>query len=70
MGRINWKKRSAKIIASFITGYSGGLALIFPLGTASHVEITIVNFLIYPAISGFVVMLPQASKVLIEYANA
>ena len=66
---MNWKKRGAKLIGSWITGYSGGLGLIFPANTMQHWDLTIDLMLFYPAFAGMIVVLPQVAKVFFEYGN-
>lgn len=70
MAGIKWSKRGAKILATFVTGYSGGLGVVFPLEALNHWGITIEGLILYPTISGLIVALPQISKVLIEYGNS
>lgn len=67
---INWTKRGAKILASFVTGYSGGLGFGVSLEAMTHLGISIEGLIIYPTVSGLIVALPQVSKVLIEYGNS
>ena len=63
---MNWTKRGAKLLATYITGYSGGLGTLMTLGVMdSHVT---VHFLFtIPMITGLIVTLPQIGKVLNEY---
>ena len=68
--RINWSKRGAKILASWLMGYSGGLGVVFPMEAINHWGITVEGLLLYPAISGLIVAVPQIAKVLSEYANS
>jgi peptidoglycan biosynthesis protein MviN/MurJ (putative lipid II flippase) len=64
---MNWKKRGAKILGSYVTGYTGGLALIFPLTAINEWHLELLSFLAYPAIAGLLVAGPQLGKTLIEY---
>jgi len=64
---MNWKKRFAKIMGSYITGYSGGLALLFPLTALNDWRLDWLSFVTYPAIAGILVAGPQLGKTLIEY---
>jgi len=66
---MNWKKRGAKLLATWITGYSGGLGLIFPANTMEAWNLTIEMMLFYPAFAGFITVVPQIAKVFSEYAN-
>ena len=64
-----WKNRMAKVLASFITGYSGGIGLYFPISAINQLTIDLNTMLFYPSISGMIVALPQLAKVLNEYGN-
>ncbi len=66
---MNWTKRGAKILGSWITGYSGGLGLVFPMNSLESWGLTIESMIFYPAIAGFIVVLPQTAKVFFEYGN-
>jgi hypothetical protein len=69
---INWKKRGAKILASFILGYSSGMVVIIPVHVIST-EILIfglIEMFIWPILSGLVVAFPQMGKILNEYGNS
>lgn len=66
---MNWKKRGAKILGSWISGYSGGLGLIFPANTMEDWDLTMDMIFFYPMFAGFIVVLPQVAKVFFEYAN-
>jgi len=71
MGRINWWKRGAKLLASFITGYGAVLSAFFSLQALSETPpLSPESLFIYPLIGGVVVAMPQASKVLTEYGNS
>ncbi len=63
---MNWTKRSAKLLATYITGYSGGLGTLMTLGVMdSHVTFQVLFTI--PMITGLIVTLPQIGKVLNEY---
>jgi hypothetical protein len=51
-------------------GYSGGFSLMFPLSAQNSWTLDFTSFLIYPAISGMVVALPQLAKVFFEFADS
>jgi len=66
---VNWKKRLAKVLGSYIIGYSGGLGLAIPLiATLDPSRLTLETILIYPSIAGLIVALPQLGKVFNEYS--
>jgi hypothetical protein len=62
---MNWSKRGAKILGSFVTGYSGGLGTLLTLGVIDdHVTFTILFTI--PCVTGLVTALPQLGKILQE----
>jgi hypothetical protein len=62
---MNWKQRGAKITASFVTGYSGGLGTLMALGVVdAYVTFTILFTI--PCVTGLVTALPQLGKILQE----
>ena len=55
---------------SFVTGYSGGLAVTISLTTVPDLTVmTVGNLILYPTIAGLIVALPQLGKVLNEYGD-
>ena len=67
---MNWTKRGAKILATWITGYSGGLGTLFTINTIDSIgHVDFISVFSLPVISGLIVALPQLSKVVFEYAN-
>jgi len=67
---MNVAKRLAKVLGSFVTGYSGGLALTIPIFSdfqAGNFEWF--NIFVYPMMSGLIVSLPQLGKVLNEIGD-
>ena len=65
---MNWSKRGAKILATWITGYSGGLGTLMTLGTIDS-QVTFTILFTIPAITGLIVALPQLAKVVSEFGN-
>jgi hypothetical protein len=62
---MNWTKRGAKILGSYVTGYSGGLGTLMALGVMdSHVTIHLLFSI--PLITGLITALPQLGKILQE----
>ena len=66
---MNWKRRFSKVLGSWITGYSGGLASIFTISAYQSWEINFETLFLIPLISGLIVALPQLGKVFNEYGN-
>jgi len=66
---MNWKRRFAKVLGSWITGYSGGLASIFTLSSYKEWHLDFLTLFIIPAIAGLIVALPQLGKIFTEYGN-
>ena len=58
-----WKKRVAKIIGTWILGFSGGLVGL------SILQPEIVIFILDAMLIGLVITLPQLGKMLIEYGD-
>ena len=66
---MNWRYRLAKVLVSWLTGYSGGFSAIFTLSAYEKWEFDFTTLFLIPAISGLVVGLPQLAKVINEWAN-
>ena len=67
---MDWKKRGARIAASFVTGYSGGLSVTVPIYLSfEQLSGSLYGILAWPLMAGFVASLPQAGKILNEYAG-
>ena len=65
---MNWTKRGAKVLGSFITGYSGGISVTVPIcASMEGLAIGMTAMLSYPIISGVVASLPQLGKILNEF---
>jgi len=60
---VKWKKRGAKILGTWVLGFSGGLVGISIL----QPEFTLL--ILDAMLIGFVITLPQIGKMLIEYGN-
>lgn len=64
-----WRKRGAKVLAVFITGYGAGMSA--TLGYAASInDLTLWNLLLWPVLSGMMTSLPQLGKVFAEYGNS
>jgi len=66
---MNWKKRGIKVLGTFVTGYSAGLGMLFPLNSVGAWQIDLSSIMLYPLLSGMIVALPSLGKVLIEYGD-
>jgi hypothetical protein len=65
---MNWTKRGAKVLGSFITGYSGGISVTVPIfASLEGLTVGMTAMLAYPIISGVVASLPQLGKVVSEF---
>jgi len=65
---MNWTKRGAKLLATYITGYSGGMGTLLALGVMdSHVTFHLLFTI--PNITGLITALPQLGKILNEYGT-
>ena len=62
---MDWRKRSAKVLGSFVTGYSGGLGTLLALGVIDS-QITFHLLFTVPSITGLITALPQLGKILNE----
>ena len=67
---INWKKRGAYVLGSFITGYGGGLGTVFGMDAVNQWTVDIHGIFLIPAIAGVIVALPQLGKIITEYSNS
>ena len=57
-------------MASFVTGYSGGLGVTLPLSAIQNdIHLTILELFAYPFFAGFVASLPQVGKILNELSE-
>ncbi len=65
---VNWKRRGAKVLGSFFTGYGGGLAAVLP-APALGVQLEFGLIFLLPALSGLVVSIPQIGKIFNEYSR-
>ena len=65
---MNWRKRGAYILGSFITGYSGGFGVVFAIDQTDLWDLSIKSFMV-PIVAGIIVALPQLGKVITEYSN-
>lgn len=67
---MDWRKRGARIGASFVTGYSGGLSVTVPIYLSiEQLTGSLSGILAWPLMAGFVASLPQLGKVLEEYSG-
>jgi len=67
---LKWKKRGAKILGSFATGYSAGLSAMIPANLVFAPErIDWLIIFTIPILSGLVGAWAQFGKVLNEYGN-
>jgi len=66
---MNQRRRLAKVLGSWITGYGGGLSSVFTLSAYNQWHIDFSTLFIIPAIAGLIVALPQLGKVVTEYGN-
>lgn len=66
---MNWTQRLAKVLASWINGYSAGLGTIFTLSAYESWQIDFSTLFLIPGISGLIVSLPQLAKVVNEIGN-
>jgi len=64
-----WRYRLAKVLASWLTGYSGGLGAIFTISAYESWKIDFITFFVIPGIAGWIVALPQLAKIVNEWAN-
>ncbi len=68
---IDWKKRGAKIVASFFTGYSGGWTAVMSSNLIlSPGDIEWGWIFILPMMAGLTTTWPQLAKVFNEIANS
>ncbi len=65
---VNWKRRGAKVLGAFFTGYSGGLAAVLP-APALGVQVEFGLIFLLPVLAGLVVSIPQVGKIFNEYAR-
>jgi hypothetical protein len=64
---MNWTKRGAKVLGSFVTGYSGGISVTVPIfASMEGLALGFTSMITYPIISGLVASLPQLGKILNE----
>jgi hypothetical protein len=63
---MNWTKRGAKVLGSFVTGYSGGLGTLLALGVIDS-QVTLNILFTIPSITGLIACLPQLGKILSEF---
>jgi len=66
---MNLKRRFAKVLGSWITGFGGGLSSVFTLSAWNQWQIDFSTLFIIPAIAGLIVALPQLGKVVTEFGN-
>jgi len=66
---LNWKKRGAKLFSVFITGYGGGLGVLYHTNFSYTLEMDWLNLFISPLISGLIVLIPIIGKMFGEYSN-
>ena len=67
---MTWKKRGAKLLSVFFTGYGGGFSAVLPanyLLLPESIDLSIIFFV--PIISGLTMLWPQAGKIFGEYSN-
>lgn len=63
---MNWRQRGARVLGSFVTGYSGGLGTLLALGVIDD-HITLHILFTIPTITGLITALPQLGKILQEF---
>lgn len=67
---INWKRRSYGLLSVFFYGYGAGFGGILSYGVATQpLEISLMNLLIFPSVSGLVAVWPKLGKTFAEMAN-
>lgn len=68
---IDWSKRGAKILATFVNGYGSGFPVVLPANYLLDPTLIHWDFIFgLPILSGLVVTWPQIAKVINEYANS
>lgn len=66
---MNWKKRGAYVLGSYITGYGGGMGTSFGLTSYNQNSLDFVSVFVLPAIAGLIVAIPQLGKIITEYGT-
>ena len=65
---MNWKQRAAKIFSVFLTGYGAGISIVLSLRNVQE-GVDWFMILLYPILSGLIVLIPYFGKILGEYSN-
>ena len=63
---MNWKQRGAKVLGSYVMGYSGGMGTLMTLGVF-ETQVTFHLLFTIPTVTGLITALPQLGKILQEF---
>ncbi len=64
---MNWSSHGFLILSKFFIGYGAGFTAVLGYGNSLPVEsVSLLNLLVYPTISGMIMVFPQLTKTFAE----
>lgn len=63
---MNWKQRGYGLLSVFFYGYSAGFAGVLGYGVTTLGELSMLNLIIFPSISGLAMTFPKLGKTFAE----